>query len=143
LIVGQVENAPSGRDTHDGFTKEEVRRARALDKKIKEQQRKLNELAKQKKADRKQFITDLVSPPKVSKRKQNKVESKQEVKADIPLADTQELERSIRYLEAQKNNILQTVAYRQELARIQTQLAILEAKRLEELDDEEAILLLL
>jgi len=32
---------------------------------------------------------------------------------------------------------------RQELVRIQTEMAILEAKRLQELDDEEALLLLL
>jgi len=83
----------------------------------------------------------LVSP--VAKVKQTKVQLKQEVKADIPLAETEDLQRSISYLERQKENILQAVAYRQEYARIQAHLRMLEAKRLEELDDEAALLLLL
>jgi len=66
-----------------------------------------------------------------------------EVEADIPSVNTQELQRSISYLENQLNNILGAVAYRQETARIQAELRMLEAKRLEELDDEESILILL
>jgi len=135
---------PVTSDTHDGFTKEEIRRARNLDRKIKAKQLALLQAQKESKTRRKQQIKDLVDPPKVvAKAKQNKLQSIQEVKADIPSADTQELERSIAYLENQKNNLLKTVAYRQEVARIQTQLAILEAQRLAELDDEESLLLLL
>lgn len=140
-ITGVV---PSTIDTHDGFTKEEIRRARNLDRKIKAKQLALLQAQKESKTRRKQQIKDLVDPPKVvAKAKQNKLQSIQEVKADIPSADTQELERSIAYLENQRNNLLKTVAYRQEVARIQTQLAILEAQRLAELDDEESLLLLL
>lgn len=140
-ITGVV---PSTMDTHDGFTKEEIRRARNLDRKIKAKQLALLQAQKESKTRRKQQIKDLIDPPKVvAKAKQNKLQSIQEVKADIPSADTQELERSIAYLENQRNNLLKTVAYRQEVARIQTQLAILEAQRLAELDDEESLLLLL
>ena len=39
--------------------------------------------------------------------------------------------------------MLQAIAYRQEIARIQAELAILEAKRLAEEDDTEALLLLI
>lgn len=135
---------PTTMDTHDGFTKEEIRRAKRLDAKIKAAQLALLQAQKDSKARRKQQIKDLVDPSKVvAKAKQNKLQSIQEVKADIPSADTQELERSIAYLENQRNNLLKTVAYRQEVARIQTQLAILEAQRLAELDDEESLLLLL
>ena len=91
--------------------------------------------------DNSQAFKDLIDP--VAKVKQPKVQSKQEVKADIPLAETDELQRSISYLERQRDNILAAVAYRNEMARIQYELQVLEAKRQEELDDEAALLLLI
>lgn len=140
-LVGSI---GEGFDTHDGFTPEEIRRARKLDAKIRAKELALLKAQKQAKDDRKKAIRDLVDPPKVvAKAQQDNLQSIQKVKADIPSADTQELERSIAYLTNQRNNLLKTVAYRQEMARIQTQLAILEARRLAELDDEESLLLLL
>ena len=134
---------PTGMDTHDGFTLEEIRRAKALDKKIAEQQRKLNEAIKQQNADRKKAIRDLVDPRPVAKVKKSKVESQSKVKADIPSVDTQALERSISNLENQRNNILKAVAYRQDAQRLKTYLDHLETLRLAELDDEETILTLM
>jgi hypothetical protein len=122
-------------------TKEELRRIQKIQLKIAERERLLQKAIKDANASRKQAIKDLVSP--VAKVKQSKVQSKQEVKADIPLAETEDLQRSISYLEAQRENILAAVAYRQELARVQAEFRVMEAKRLEELDDEAAILLLL
>ena len=132
---------PTGQTGGDGWTREEWLRAQRLDKKIAARQRLLEKAIKDGNAARKQAIRNLVSP--VAKVKQTKVQSKQEVKADIPLAETEDLQRSISYLERQRENILQAVAYRQEYARIQAHLRVLEAKRLEELDDEAALLLLL
>ena len=132
---------PTGRTGGDGWTEEEWKRAQKLSKKIAERQRLLEKATKDANVYRKQAIKNLVSP--VAKVKQTKVQLKQEVKADIPLAETEDLQRSISYLERQKENILQAVAYRQEYARIQAHLRMLEAKRLEELDDEAALLLLL
>ncbi len=123
------------------YTEEELRRIKRLHQKIADRQRKLEQAIKDANASRKQAIKDLVSP--VAKVKKSKVQSIQEVKADIPSVDTQELQRSISYLERQRENILEAVAYRQEYARIQAHLKVLEAKRLEELDDEAEILLLL
>ena len=123
------------------YTAEELRRIQKIQQKIEARQRLLEKATKDANASRKQAIRDLVSP--VAKVKQSKVQLKQEVKADIPLAETEDLQRSISYLEAQRENILAAVAYRQEFARLQTNLRILEAKRLEELDDEESVLLLL
>ena len=123
------------------WTPEELRRIQKLSQKIAERQRKLNEAIKDANASRKQAFKDLIDP--VAKVKQSKVQSKQEVKADIPLAETEDLQRSISYLENQLDNILGAIAYRQEFARIQAELRMLEAKRLEELDDEESILILL
>ena len=123
------------------YTAEELRRIQKIQQKIEARQRLLEKATKDANASRKQAIRDLVSP--VAKVKQSKVQLKQEVKADIPLAETEDLQRSISYLEAQRENILAAVAYREAFARLQTNLRILEAKRLEELDDEESVLLLL
>jgi len=141
LITGSVNSgAPIG---GDGWTKGEWERAKRIDQKIAKRQRELLAAQKQEAIDRKQAIRALVDPDSVVKVKKTELQSKQEVKADIPLAETENLERSIRYLENQRNNILQSVAYRQEMARIQMNLAILEAQRLAEQDDEESILALL
>jgi len=140
-IYGQppVEAKTGGDDAW--VTKEELRRIQKLQQKIAERQRKLEQATKDANASRKQAFKDLIDP--VAKVKQTKVKSKQEVKADIPLAETEDLQRSISYLERQRDNILAAVAYRQEVANIEMQLRVLEAKRQEELDDEAAILLLL
>lgn len=122
-------------------TKEELRKIQKLQQKIAERQRRLEQATKDANAARKQAFKDQIDP--VAKVKQTKVQSKQEVKADIPLAETEDLQRSISYLERQRDNILAAVAYRQEVANIQVKLQMLEAQRLEEIDDEAALLLLL
>ena len=124
-----------------GWTKEELRRIQKIQLKIAERQRLLEKATKDANSSRKQAFKDLIDP--VAKVKQSKVQLKQEVKADIPLAETEDLQRSISYLERQRENILAAVAYRQEAVNIQTRLHMLEAQRLEELDDEAAILLLM
>jgi hypothetical protein len=137
----QVYVAPAAQTGGDGWTREEWLRAQRLDRKIAERQRKLIQATKDDNASRKQGIRDLVSP--VAKVKKSKVQLKQEVKADIPLAKTEDLQRSISYLERQRDNILAAVAYRNQQSLIQQQLMYMEAKRLEELDDEESVLILL
>ena len=132
---------PLGGDDGGSWTKEELKRIQKLQQKIGERQRLLEKATKDANASRKQAFKDLIDP--VAKVKQPKVQSKQEVKADIPLAETEELQRSISYLEAQRDNILAAVAYRKQQTLIQEQLIYMEAKRLEELDDEAALLLLL
>ena len=122
-------------------TQDELKRIKRLQQKIAERQRKVEQSIKDANASRKQAFKDLIDP--VAKVKKAKVQSKQEVKADIPLAETEDLQRSISYLERQRDNILAAVAYRQQTARLQAELRMLEAKRLEELDDEESVLILL
>ena len=125
----------------DAWTEDDLKRLRKLSAKIAERQRKLEQATRDANASRKQAFKDLIDP--VAKVKKAKVQSKQEVKADIPLAETEDLQRSISYLERQRDNILAAVAYRQQTARLQAELRMLEAKRLEELDDEESVLILL
>ena len=87
LLVGETGPAPSptGIDTHDGFTEEEIRRARNLDRKIREKQLALYKAQEEAKKRRKQQLRDAIDPPKVvAKVKKNKLQSIQEVKADIP-----------------------------------------------------------
>jgi uridine kinase len=134
------DNQKAGGDDAE-WTPEELKRIRKLSAKIAERQRKLEQAVKDANASRKQAFKDLIDP--VAKVKQPKVQSKQEVKADIPSVDTQELQRSISYLERQRNNILEAVAYRNQQFLLQEQLRILEAQRQEELDDETSLLLLL
>ena len=131
-------------DTHDGFTPEEIRRAKRIDAKIRAKELALLKAQNDAKQRRKQQITNLVDPPKiVAKQKQNKLQSIQEVKADTPSVDTKELQRSISYLENQKLNLGKAVAFRQEALRLRTEYLALEARRLANLDDEESILLLI
>jgi hypothetical protein len=137
----QIFVAPAGGDDGGHWTKEEYKRIQKLQQKIAERQRRLEQFTKDANASRKQAFKDLIDP--VAKVKQTKVQLKQEVKADIPLAETEDLQRSISYLERQRDNILKAVAFRRQQVLIQEQLLYMEAKRLEELDDEAALLLLL
>jgi len=135
---------PSGIDTHDGFTPEEIRRAKRLDAKIRARQLALYKAQQEAKIRRKQQLRDAIDPPKiVAKQKQNKLQSIQEVKAGIPPVDTTELEQSIAYLENQRSKLLKAVELRREQGQIRSRLAILETQRLAEQDDEESILLLI
>jgi hypothetical protein len=135
------DNAKVGGD--DAWTEDDLKRLRKISAKIAERQRKLDQATKDAKAERKQAFKEQIDPTPVAKVKKAKVQSKQEVKADIPSDDTLELQRSISYLENQLDNILGAIAYREKTARIQAELRMLEAKRLEELDDEESVLILL
>ena len=136
-----VSPTPVGGDDGGHWTKEELKRIQKLQQKIGERQRLLEKATKDANASRKQAFKDLIDP--VAKVKQPKVQSKQEVKADIPLAETEDLERSISYLERQRDNILAAVAYRNQQYLIKEQLRVMEAKRQQEEDDEQAVLLLL
>ena len=111
---------PLGGDDGGSWTREELKRVKRLHQKIAERQRKLEQATKDANAFRKQAFKDQIDP--VAKVKQSKVQSIQKVKADKPSDDTQELQRSISYLERQRDNILAAVAYRQKYARIQAEL---------------------
>ena len=142
----QIQNEaplPLGGGDDATWTPEELKRLSKLSAKIAERQRKLDKEIKEANESRKRAFKEQIDPTPVAKVKQSKVQSKQEVKADIPSVDTLELQRSISYLERQRDNILAAVAYRNELARIEYELQVLEAKRQEELDDEATLLLLL
>ena len=144
----QIAGTPPAPSTKTGgddatWTEDDLKRLRKISAKIAERQRKLDQAIKDANAERKKAFKEQIDPTPVAKVKQSKVQSIQKVKADIPSVDTEELQRSISYLERQRNNILEAVAVRHQQALMQEQLRVMEAKRQEELDDEAALLLLL
>lgn len=127
-------------DTHDGFTKDEIKRIKKLQKKLAQAEADRIQARLDKRLARKQAIRDLVDPTQV---KETKVESVSEVKIDKPSIDLKKLNATIINLERQKQQLLRTVELRNQVARAQALLAIHEAQLAAERDDEEALLLLI
>lgn len=137
-ITGTVSGAVTV-DTHDGFTPEEVKRWKKLQKKLAQLEAKKRQALLDKRAKRRKQIEDIVSPP-VAEIQQPIVESVEEVKEGKPPLDIKQVNAVIANLERQKLLLLKAVANRQEVARLQ---ALIEAQQRAELDDEESILLLM
>ena len=135
---------PSGKTGgDDAWTKEELKRYRALQKKLKQAEEKRIAALKADQESRKALIADQIDPkPKVSKRKQNKVESNQAVSVDTP-SQLANIDRYIANLEKQQQDLQVAVAMRAAKLRLEQELAVLEVKRQAELDDEEALLALI
>ena len=125
-------------DTHDGFTPEEIRRAKELDKKAAKARLKLFEAQKAQKEARKQQIRDTIEPP-VAKIQQPDLESVKQAK-DKALEQVIKASAAVKRIEEQRKELYRTVQLRSEQARIMTELAI---RRAREQDEEEAILALL
>jgi hypothetical protein len=129
----------------DAWTPEERKRYKALQKKLRIAEEKRIEALKTDAEKRKQTIADLVDPKPVVKGQQkskNKVQSNQEVSVDIP-SNLANIDRYIANLVKQQQDLQTAVAMRSAKLRLEQELAILEAKRQAELDDEEALLALL
>lgn len=137
-ITGTVSSAVTV-DTHDGFTPEEVKRWKKLQKKLAQLEAKKRQALLDKRAKRRKQLEDIVSPP-VAEIQQPIVESVEEVKEGKPPLDIRQVNAVIANLERQKLLLLKAVANRQEVARLQ---ALIEAQQRAELDDEESILLLM
>ena len=138
-----VPPTPSGLDGHDGFTREEIRRAKAIDKKMRQLQAKRDAEFKADNERRKQLWRDQIDPVvKTQQKKRNKLQSNQEVTADTP-SQLAAIDAYIANLERQKQDLYQAVVVRQAKLRLEEELRNLEAKRKQELDDEEALLALI
>ena len=134
---------PRGQGGDDApWTREELKRYKAIQKKLRQAEEKRIAALKADQESRKQAIADLVDPPKVSKRKQNNIQSNQEVSVDIP-SNLANIDRYIANLVKQQQDLQTAVAMRSAKLRLEQELAILEAKRQAELDDEEALLALI
>jgi len=142
----QIVITPVG-PTHTGgddapYTREELKRLKGIQKKLRLAEEKRIAALKADQEARKQTIADLIDPPKVSKRKQNNIQSNQEVSVDIP-SNLANIDRYIANLVKQQQDLQTAVAMRSAKLRLEQELAILEAKRQAELDDEEALLALI
>ena len=138
-----VPPTPSGLDGHDGFTREEIRRAKALDKKMRQLQAKRDAEFKADNERRKQLWRDQIDPVvKKQQKRKNKLQSNQEVTVDTP-SQLAAIDAYIANLERQKQDLYQAVVVRQAKLRLEEELRVLEAKRQQELDDEEALLALI
>ena len=129
-------------DTHDGFTKDEYKRYKKLQKKLAQAEAAKVQARLDKQYLRKQQIRDLVDP-KPTQVKVTKVESVSEVKIDKPSIDLKKLNATIINLQRQQEQLLKTVELRNQIAQAQALLAIHEAQMAAERDDEEALLLLI
>jgi len=140
IVITPVGPTKFGGD--DAWTPEERKRYKALQKKLRQAEEKRIAALKADAENRKQTIADLIDPPKVGKRKQNKVQSNQEVSVDTP-SNLANIDRYIANLVKQQQDLQTAVAMRAAKLRLEQELAVLEAKRLAELDDEEALLALI
>jgi len=131
----QIYIAPNTMDMHDGISKEELKRIREIQKQLRKAENERNRLKIQKTKARKEAIANLVSPKKIAKVVENKVK--------LIEPKIEKVEFDIQSLVDQKDRIIREIALRQEQARLQMEFAVYEAKRKAELDDEEAILLLI
>ena len=140
IVINPIGPTKNGGD--DAWTPEERKRYKALQKKLRKAEEKRIEALKLDAEKRKKTIADLVDPKPVVQKQQNKVQSNQEVSEDIP-SQLAAIDRYIANLVKQQQDLQVAVAIRSAKIRLEQELAILEAKRQAELDDEEALLALI
>ena len=129
----------------DSWNPQEKKRYKALQKKLRIAEEKRIEALKTDAENRKKTIANLVDPKPVVKQQQkykNNIQSNQEVSVDIP-SNLANIDRYIANLVKQQQDLQTAVAMRAAKLRLEQELAILEAKRQAELDDEEALLALI
>ena len=121
------------------WTKEERKRYKALQKKLKLAEEKRMAALKADQDARRDFIRDLVDPkPAV---KTDDVESPEQV-VTAKKKEIVNYDALIANLQRQQSDLFNAVLIRQAKERLEQEIAILETKRLAELDDEESILAL-
>ena len=121
----------------DAWTPEERKRYKALQKKLKKAEDARMAAQKADQEARKDFIREQVNPTP----KADVVESPQEI-VEAKQKAIVNYDALIANLERQREDLLNAVLIRQAKERLEQEIAVLEAKRLAELDDEEAILAL-
>ena len=124
------------------WTREELKRFRAIQKKLRKAEEKRIAALKEDAESRKQTIADLVDPKPVAQKQQNNIQSSQAVSVDTS-TQLANIDRYIANLVKQQQDLQTAVAMRAAKLRLEQELAVLEAKRLAELDDEEALLALI
>jgi len=124
------------------YTREELKRLKGIQKKLRQAEEKRIAAIKADQELRKQTIADLVNPKPVANKQQTNIQSNQEVSVDIP-SNLANIDRYIANLVTQQQDLQNAVLIRSAKLRLEQELAVLEAKRQAELDDEEALLALI
>ena len=140
-IVITPTNVKNGGDDAP-WTKEELKRLKGIQKKLRLAEEKRIAALKADQELRKQTIADLVNPKPVANAQQNTIQFNLEVSVDIP-SNLANIDRYIANLVKQQQDLQNAVLIRAAKVRLEQELVALEVKRQAELDDEEAILLLL
>jgi vacuolar-type H+-ATPase subunit I/STV1 len=131
----QTTNPVPEMDMHDGITKEELRRIRALLKKRQQAENERNRLRIEKIRARKEALTNLIDPKEIRK--------VIEVKVKYIQPKIEKVDFDIQLLENERQKLIHAIQVRQEIYRLNMELAIQNAKTRADQDDEEAILILL
>jgi hypothetical protein len=124
------------------YTREELKRLKGIQKKLRQAEEKRIAALKADQELRKQTIANLVNPKPVANKQQTNIQSNQEVSVDIP-SNLANIDRYIANLVTQQQDLQNAVLIRSAKLRLEQELAVLEAKRQAELDDEEALLALI
>ena len=140
IVITPVVTKNGGDDAP--YTKEELKRLKGIQKKLRLAEEKRILALRADQEARKQTIADLVDPKPVANKQQTNIQSNQEVSVDIP-SNLANIDRYIANLVTQQQDLQNAVLIRAAKLRLEQELAILEAKRQAELDDEEALLALL
>jgi hypothetical protein len=135
IVITPTDNIKRGGD--DAWTPEERKRYKALQKKLKKAEDARMAAQKADQEARKDLIREQISPTP----KADVVESPQEI-VEAQQKAIVNYDALIANLERQREDLLNAVLIRQAKERLEQEIAVLEAKRLAELDDEEAILAL-
>jgi hypothetical protein len=140
IVITPVVTKNGGDDAP--YTREELKRLKGIQKKLRQAEEKRIAALKADAENRKQTIADLVDPKPVANKQQTNIQSNQEVSVDIP-SNLANIDRYIANLVKQQQDLQAAVAMRSAKLLLEQELAILEAKRQAELDDEEALLALI
>jgi hypothetical protein len=124
------------------WTREELKRFKAIQKKLRKAEEKRIAALKDDAENRKKTIADLVDPKPVAQKQQTNIQSSQAVSVDTS-TQLANIDRYIANLVKQQQDLQTAVAMRAAKLRLEQELAVLEAKRQAELDDEEALLALI
>ena len=140
IVITPTPTGRTGGD--DAWTPEERKRYKALQKKLAVAEAKRIEALRIDAQNRKEAISNLIDPKPVAQTQQDNIQSNQAVSVDTP-SRLANIDRYIANLEKQQQDLQSAVLLRNAKVRLEQELAVLEAKRQAELDDEEALLLLL
>lgn len=138
ISITPIEPTKKGGDDAS-WTKEERKRYKALQKKLRQAEEKRMAAQKADQEARKDFIRNQIDP-KVSEQSLD-VESPEQI-VEAKQKEIANYDALVANLQRQAQDLANAVMIRQAKERLEQEIAVLEAKRLAELDDEESILAL-